>query len=92
MSDKKDTTAKLLSPRGARHTAYNYQYILDVGAADRKAAEKYLGKAVQWVTPGKKKLAIKGKISRVHGSRGKVVAQFEKGLPGQSMGTTVAMA
>ncbi len=92
MSDKKDTTAKLLSPRRGRHTAYNYQYILDVGAADRKAAEKYLGKAVEWKTPGKAPKSIKGKISRVHGSRGKVVAQFEKGLPGQSMGTTVAMA
>ncbi len=88
MSDK---TAKILSSRRGRHSAYNYQYILDVGAADRKAAEKFLGKSVQWITPGKKKLAIKGKISRVHGVKGKVVAQFEKGLPGQSMGTAVAL-
>jgi large subunit ribosomal protein L35Ae len=84
-------SAKLISPRRGRHTAYNYQYILDVGATDRKAAEAFLGKAVEWTTPGKKKLAIKGKISRVHGGKGKVVAQFEKGLPGQSMGTAVSM-
>jgi len=85
-------TAKLISPRRGRHTAYHYQYILDVGLTDRKGAEKMLGKSVEWKTPGKKVKAIKGKITRVHGGKGKVVAQFEKGLPGQSMGTAVAVA
>ena len=85
-------TAKVISARRGRHSAYNYQFILDVGAADRKAAEKMLGKAVEWKSPGKKPVSIKGKITRVHGAKGKVVAQFEKGLPGQSFGTSIAVA
>jgi large subunit ribosomal protein L35Ae len=83
--------AKVLSARRGRHSIYNYQYILDAGAKDRKAAEKFLGKAVEWKSIGKTPKIIKGKITRVHGGKGRVIAQFEKGLPGQSVGTDVAV-
>ena len=84
--------ARIVSPRRSRHTVYAYQYILDAGASDRKAAEKFLGKAVAWKSPGKAPKSIKGKITRLHGSKGKVVARFEKGLPGQSVGTDVSVS
>ena len=58
---------------------------------DRKSAETMLGKSVEWKSPGKTPTSIKGKITRVHGAKGKVVAQFEKGLPGQSFGTSIAV-
>ena len=50
-------------------------------------AEKYVGKSVTWTSPAKK--VIKGKISAPHGNKGVVRAIFEKGLPGQSIGTKV---
>ena len=85
-------SGKVISARRGRHSAYNYQFILDVGKMDRKSAESMLGKTVEWISPGKKHVSIKGKITRVHGGKGKVVAQFEKGLPGQSFGTSIAVA
>lgn len=84
--------AKIVSPRRGRHTVYDYQYILDAGASNRKDAEKLLGKHVEWKSPGKTPKAIKGQITRLHGGKGRVVAQFEKGLPGQSVGTNVSVA
>ena len=83
--------AIILGPRRSRHSAYKNQYILDIGAKDRKSAEKAMGKAVEWKSPGKTPKTIKGKITRVHGSVGRVVARFEKGLPGQSFGNTIAI-
>ena len=50
-------------------------------------AEKLLGKKVEWTTTSGKKLS--GEITRVHGTKGAVVAKFEKGLPGQALGTKV---
>ena len=32
---------------------------------------------------------IVGKITRVHGKKGAVIARFNKGLPGQAIGTSV---
>ncbi|MDP2718186.1 MAG: 50S ribosomal protein L35ae [Candidatus Micrarchaeota archaeon] len=83
--------ARVVSVRRGRHTAYKYQYILDAGAKDKKSAEKLLGKKVEWKTPGKTPKSIKGEITRVHGAKGRVVARFEKGLPGQSVGTDVTV-
>ena len=57
------------------------------GVNDRKAAEKYVGKDVEWKSPAGK--VMKGKISAPHGNKGVVRAIFEKGLPGQSVGTKI---
>ena len=57
------------------------------GVKDRKSADKYVGKAVEWKSPAGK--VIKGKIASAHGNKGVVRAIFEKGLPGQSIGTKV---
>lgn len=84
--------AIILGARRSRHSAYKYQYILDIGAKDRKGAQNALGKAVEWKTPGKVPKSIKGKITRVHGNLGRVVARFEKGLPGQSFGTSIVVS
>lgn len=84
--------ARVVSARRGRHSVYKYQFILDAGAKDKKGAEKLLGKKVEWKSPGKAPKTIKGEITRVHGAKGRVVARFEKGLPGQSVGTDVAVA
>ena len=49
----------------------------------------FVGKTVEWKSPGKTQKIISGKISSAHGGNGVVRAIFEKGLPGQAIGTDV---
>ncbi len=75
-----------MSYRGGRRTQNTNQMILKPLSSNSKDdAEKLLGKKVEWTTEAGKKLI--GEISRVHGGKGAVVAQFKPGLPGQSVGT-----
>lgn len=75
--------ARIIQFRRGRHTIHERQFILDVDAKDKKEAEKFIGKEVEWKSPGEK--IIKGKISSLHGSKGRVRAIFERGLPGQAL-------
>ena len=74
--------------RGGRHTVHSSQMILvvkNVHAKDK--AKELVGKNVTWTTPSKKR--VKGKIIATHGNSGAVRAKFERGMPGQSLGTNV---
>jgi large subunit ribosomal protein L35Ae len=73
--------------RRGRHTVEEKHFILDLGAKSRKDAEKFVGREVAWKSSGGK--VIKGKVSSAHGNKGLVRAIFEKGLPGQSIGTEI---
>jgi len=53
----------------------------------KEKAEKYVGKSVEYKTEADN--VIKGKIKKAHGRNGCVLADFEKGMPGQSLGRTV---
>ncbi len=78
--------AKILNFRRGRHTVKEKHYLIEVpGVKNRKDAEKFVGKSVEWESPGKRSKVIKGKISGVHGNKGVVRAIFEKGLPGQAI-------
>ena len=57
------------------------------GCNTRENATKFVGKSVEWKSPGKK--IIKGKVAAAHGNSGIVRAIFEIGLPGQAIGTEV---
>lgn len=79
------TTGLIANPRRGKRTQHHYQYLLDIkGVDDRSKAEKFLGKSVTWKSTADK--LIKGSITRVHGDNGRVVARFERGLPGQALG------
>ena len=66
------------------------QFLLEVDGVDsRDKAEKFVGKMVEWKSEGKKSKLILGKIASAHGGKGVVRAIFEKGLPGQAIGTNV---
>jgi large subunit ribosomal protein L35Ae len=72
--------------RGGRRTQKTNQMVLipkDIG--DKEQAKKLIGKTVEWTTPSGNK--ITGKITRAHGGKGHVIARFERGLPGQALGT-----
>ena len=80
--------AKVIQFRRGRKTVHERHFLIEIeGVKDRKSAEKYVGKAVEWKSPAGK--IIKGKVASAHGNKGVVRAIFEKGLPGQSIGTKV---
>jgi len=78
---------KVIQFRRGRHTVHEKHFLLDVGAKNRKEAEKFIGKTVSWKSPAGK--IITGKIAAPHGNNGLVRAIFEKGLPGQAITTEV---
>lgn len=77
--------ATIVQFRRGRHTIHERHFILDVNAKDKKEAEKFIGKEVEFTCKGKDNKIIKGKINAVHGNRGLVRAIFETGLPGQAL-------
>jgi len=79
--------AKLVQFRRGRHNYKKRHFILDVAVKDKKDAEKFIGKQVEWKTEAGK--IIKGKITAAHGNKGLVRAIFERGLPGQALTSEV---
>ena len=72
--------------RRSKHRTSENQMIVKInGVEDKESAEKLVGRALVWKTPGQKEKMITGKISAVHGSKGFVRAIFEKGMPGQAL-------
>ena len=61
----------ILNFRRSRHRTYGNQMIISVDGTDNKEeAAKLVGKSVSWITTGKEKKEIKGKISAAHGNSG----------------------
>jgi len=75
--------------RRGRHTIHERHFLIDFGFKNKEEASKSKGKEVEWKSPAGK--IIKGKISSSHGNKGLVRAIFEKGLPGQAIGTAVEL-
>tara|TARA_Y100000310_G_scaffold77708_1_gene74304 strand:- start:496 stop:771 length:276 start_codon:yes stop_codon:yes gene_type:complete len=76
--------------RRGRKTYKPRHFLIEIEGVDSKEkAEKFKGKEVFWKSPGKEPKVISGKISAAHGNSGVVRAIFEKGLPGQAIGTDV---
>ena len=76
--------------RGSRRVKKGNHMILQVNGVDSKdKALKMVGKKVVWKTSAGK--AISGKVASAHGSNGALRVIFETGMPGQSLGTKVAI-
>jgi len=79
---------KVVQFRRGRKTIIERHFLIEIkGISNKKDAEKFVGKEVEWKSPAGKKIV--GKISATHGNKGVVRAIFEKGLPGQSITTSV---
>ncbi|MFH0922859.1 MAG: 50S ribosomal protein L35ae [Candidatus Micrarchaeota archaeon] len=77
--------------RGGRHTQKPNQAIAKAsGVSTKEKAQALVGKAVVWKTSSGK--AINGKVACAHGNSGAVRLVFEKGLPGQAIGTKAELA
>ncbi len=82
---------RLVNYRRGVHTEYTNQYIVEVdGVKDRASASGILGKRVVWKTSTGKEIV--GKVGKAHGNSGAVLARFDKGLPGQAIGTEVEVS
>ncbi|MHA1270447.1 MAG: 50S ribosomal protein L35ae [Candidatus Helarchaeota archaeon] len=77
----------ITSYRRGRHTQRNKQMLIKFEYNSANEAAKLIGRRVIWETKTGK--YIVGKITRTHGKNGVVRVRFEKGLPGDSIGTTV---
>lgn len=80
--------ATIVNFRRGRHHQKPTHMVLEVEGTDSKdKAEKLISKEVSWKSPAGKE--IKGKIASTHGNKGCVRVVFEKGMPGQAIGTKV---
>ena len=82
--------AKVIQFRRGRKTFKPRHFLIEIdGIKSREEASKLVGKEATWTSPGKLAKKITGKISSAHGNKGVVRAIFEKGLPGQAVGSEV---
>ncbi len=73
--------------RGRKNYTPRHFLLEAEGINSREDAAKLVGKEVVWTSAGKEPKVIVGKISSAHGNNGVFRAIFEKGLPGQAIGT-----
>ncbi len=77
---------RIVQFRQGRKTQKPRHFLIEIPGCDsREKAEKFVGKRVEWTSPGRKVLV--GEIKSAHGNNGILRAIFEKGLPGQAIGT-----
>ena len=82
--------AKVIQFRRGRKNYTPRHFLIEIPSIDsREKATEFVGKMVEWKSTGKEPKIIIGKISSAHGGNGVVRAIFEKGLPGQAIGTDV---
>lgn len=78
----------IINYRGSHKTQYPNQMVIKVDSIDSKEkANTLIKKTVIWLTPSGKEM--KGTITKEHGNKGALRVKFEKGLPGQAIGTKV---
>ena len=82
--------AKVIQFRRGRKTYTPRHILLEIlGVDSREKAMGFIGKTVEWKSSGKEPSIIRGKIASAHGGNGVIRVIFEKGLPGQAIGTDV---
>ena len=85
-----DMNAKVVSFRRGRHNQHTNQFLLEVDGIDSKEkATKLLGTKVVWKSSSGKEIV--GKVTALHGNKGTVRARFNRGLPGQAIGSNVVL-
>jgi large subunit ribosomal protein L35Ae len=80
--------AQISNFRLGRHTkSDNHMVLLVPGVDSREKAESLKEKKVVWKSPSGKE--IRGVVAAPHGNSGAIRVIFEKGMPGQAIGSKV---
>lgn len=80
----------IIDYRGSYRTQHSTQMIVKFESVDSKEkAAGLIKKEAVWTSPAGKE--IKGIILKEHGNKGAVRVKFERGLPGQAIGTKVKL-
>jgi large subunit ribosomal protein L35Ae len=78
----------IVNYRLSRHVQKtNHMVIIIPSITTRAKASALVGKTAVWKSPKGKE--IKGTVASAHGNKGAVRVIFEKGMPGQSLATSV---
>lgn len=78
---------QIVSYRRSKHDQTTNQVIVVVDSVkDKEAAQKLVGKSVSWKSI---KAELTGTIATAHGNKGALRVRFERGLPGQAIGSQV---
>lgn len=72
---------------GKRTQKANQMVITSEEIKNKEEAKKIIGTKAHWETPTGK--TIGGKVTQTHGNNGAFLVKFNKGLPGQAVGTTI---
>ena len=83
---------KFIGAEGVIKAFYNEETnkaVLEFRDVPLNQAAYLVGAMVEWNHPKKNNKKIYGKVVRLHGKKGLVMAYFRKGLPGQALATTV---
>ncbi|PTD94017.1 hypothetical protein C9439_04770 [archaeon SCG-AAA382B04] len=84
--ESKEFTSRILNYKGGASSQKNNQVILEVEASQ---PSQLIGQRVKFKTSSGK--IIKGNIISTHGNKNKLLARFERSLPGQALGTEVVI-
>ena len=76
----------ILNYRLGRKTQYPGQFLIKVLSVEPSDAKQMIGSKVSWPVDDPK---IYGKIIGVHGRTGTLRVRFNRGVPGQALGTRV---
>ncbi|MDP4012069.1 MAG: 50S ribosomal protein L35ae [Candidatus Nanoarchaeia archaeon] len=76
--------------RGDSTISHTHMIVIVKGVESKKKASDLIGKKVTWKSPAGKE--ILGKVAAAHGNSGALRVIFEKGMPGQAIGTKVTVA
>lgn len=80
--------ATIVNYRMSRHVQkHNHMVVTVEGLSSKDNTPEYIGKTVTWKSPAGKE--IKGKVTQSHGNKGALRVIFEKGMPGQAVGSKV---
>jgi len=84
--------AYIISFKRGGNTQNQRQVIIEVpGVEGPGEAARLIGRKIVWRNPVSS-VEFRGKIVRLHGRRGRLVAYFRKPLPGQAIGTKALLA
>ena len=83
-------TGTVVQFRRGRKTFKPRHFLIEVEDFNkREDAKGLVGKKVVWTSTGENSKKIEGVVSSAHGNKGVIRAIFERGLPGQAIGTPV---